>query len=340
MAPAAFIATFFLLLSSLASASPLVPRQADGTTSGTCTELHQRKAWHNLSDDEKAAYIEAELCLINSPPKTGHPLAQNRWDEFTIAHAVQAQWIHDTGTFLPWHRYVVLTHENALRDECNYTGYQPYWEETLDVGALASSVVFDPATGFGGQGGQCLDDGPFANLTVHLQYNFTSLEFYAEDRCVHRAFNESYFLLADQKYIDECFASDDGTVALACYFVKPHTSGHGGVGGLMSDVAGSIGDPLFFLHHTNLDRLWWNWQQVDADARTNAIGPLRNQPSADWLASFGLPAPGPEFLDYSGDDGGNVTTLGHVIWIAGLAPNVTIADVVDLGNDLNCAEYV
>lgn len=234
----------------------------------------------------------------------------------------------------------MLAHEHALRDECGYAGYQPYWEETLDMGAMASSAVFDPATGFGGQGGDCLDDGPFAGLTVHLSYDFTSLEFRAEDRCVSRAFNESFFLLGDQAAIDGCFNSADPADALTCYGAGPHGSGHGGVGGTMLDVAGSIGDPLFYLHHTNLDRLWWDWQQVDPDNRTYAIGPLRNQPTESFRQAFGqLPAPGPEFLDYSGDDG-NVTTLNHVLWLAGLAPNVTIADVMDLSNNLNCAEYV
>ncbi|KAJ0104427.1 hypothetical protein J7T55_010891 [Diaporthe amygdali] len=340
MATATFITAILICLTSLTVATPLLSRQTDATVSQACTELHQRKAWHQLSADEKAAYIEAELCLMNLPPKTGHPLAQNRWDEFTIAHEVQTQWIHDVGGFLPWHRYLVLAHENILRDECNYAGYQPYWEETLDMGNLASSIVFDPVTGFGGQGGQCLDDGPFANLTIHLSYNFTSLEFYADDRCVSRHFNDTSFLLGNQTNIDKCFAMDDGIAALDCYFGNPHTSGHGGVGGTMANVAASIGDPLFFLHHTNLDRLWWDWQQVDPDTRTNAIGPLRNQPTETFRTRFSLPAPGPEFLDYSGDNGGNITTLGHVVWLAGLELNVTISDVMDLGNDLNCAVYV
>lgn len=234
----------------------------------------------------------------------------------------------------------MLTHENALREECNYAGYQPYWEEALDMGALASSVLFDPVTGFGGQGGECIDDGPFSNLTINLSYNYTSLEFFADNRCVSRSFDDDSFLLGNQSNIDACFDSDDGIVALDCYFGNPHGGGHLGVGGTMANVAASIGDPLFFLHHTNLDRLWWNWQQVDPDTRTYAIGPLRNQPPESFLETFGpLPAPGPEFLDYSGDNG-DITTLNHVLWLAGLAPNITLADVMDLSNTLNCAEYV
>lgn len=90
MAPLALISALSMGL-SFAFASPLWSRQTNPVISGTCPELHQRKAWHNLSDDEKAAYIEAELCLMHTPPKTGHPLVQNRWDEFTVAHEVQTR---------------------------------------------------------------------------------------------------------------------------------------------------------------------------------------------------------------------------------------------------------
>jgi len=38
---------------------------------------------------------------------------------------------------------------------------------------------------------------------------------------------------------------------------------HGGVhiwvGGTMSDASVSPADPVFWLHHSNLDRLWWKW---------------------------------------------------------------------------------
>lgn len=32
-----------------------------------------------------------------------------------------------TGNFLYWHRYFIHTFETALRDECGYDGYLPYW---------------------------------------------------------------------------------------------------------------------------------------------------------------------------------------------------------------------
>jgi len=34
----------------------------------------------------------------------------------------------------------------------------------------------------------------------------------------------------------------------------------------------SPGDPIFFLHHAWLDRLWWTWQSQDPANRLNEIG--------------------------------------------------------------------
>lgn len=44
----------------------------------------------------------------------------------------------------------------------------------------------------------------------------------------------------------------------------------------------SPNDPVFFLHHCNVDRLWWQWQQNHPDAvlhRTNP-GPGSTGPAA------------------------------------------------------------
>ncbi len=38
-----------------------------------------------------------------------------------------------------------------------------------------------------------------------------------------------------------------------------HGSVHVWVGGLMSDPATAAADPIFWMHHCNLDRLWWQW---------------------------------------------------------------------------------
>jgi tyrosinase len=65
----------------------------------------------------------------------------------------------------------------------------------------------------------------------------------------------------------------------------------------------------------------------------------RNVPLANFLLTNQVPYPSSAVLDYDGDPG-NTTTLNHTLWMAGIIPNATIAEVMDLGGDLICAEYI
>lgn len=103
----------------------------------------------------------------------------------------------------------------------------------------------------------------------------------------------------------------------------------------MGDPTYSPGDPLFYLHHSYLDKLWWEWQKLDYPARLTDMG----GPNLPALTPPGTVWPGPEVTDYFGD-GGNTTTLNHVLWMVGLEPNVTIADVMNLNGELICYEYL
>ena len=48
-----------------------------------------------------------------------------------------------------------------------------------------------------------------------------------------------------------------------------HGSIHIWVGGTMSDASVSPADPVFWLHHANLDRLWWQWYNSSAGNHQN-----------------------------------------------------------------------
>jgi tyrosinase len=56
-------------------------------------------------------------------------------------------------------------------------------------------------------------------------------------------------------------------------FSAPINGIHGGVhiwvGGTMSDASVSPADPVFWLHHANLDRLWWQWYNSPAGNHQN-----------------------------------------------------------------------
>ncbi|TVY52368.1 Tyrosinase-like protein orsC [Lachnellula cervina] len=111
--------------------SNLATWAADGNLNGSCTleNAAVRREWGNLTTTERQNYTNAVLCLMSAPAKTNAtqvPGAKTRYDDFLYQHINQTLTIHQTANFLSWHRWFVYTYEQALRNECGYTGYQPY----------------------------------------------------------------------------------------------------------------------------------------------------------------------------------------------------------------------
>jgi len=64
---------------------------------------------------------------------------------------------------------MVYNYEKELRNSCGYKGAQPYWDWTLDTRSANSifrSPVFDPKTGFGGNGPFVENPNPFPPAPV------------------------------------------------------------------------------------------------------------------------------------------------------------------------------
>ncbi|KAK9773957.1 putative Tyrosinase copper-binding domain-containing protein [Seiridium cardinale] len=327
-------------LYSLATLSCLA-RVSFASANGTCVQPNQRKAWHTLTDLEKADYLKAEKCLLAAPAKGGVvDGAVTRWDELHWVHITQSNVIHSVGDFLPWHRLYVTLHERLLQDECNYTGAQPYWDEQRD--ADASIYVADASVwgaddlSFGTTQDGCVVDGAFANTTLRLNQELGVKN--TTEYCLSRSYDDSYWAWANSTYSDTCFAKANYSDAWPCWSKSPHSSAHLAVGGTLEDQAASPGEPLFFLHHANLDRLWWRWQQGNLPSRLYEMSG-RSIPPLTSLTSYGWLFPSNEIMDYDGD-AYNTTTLNHVLWMANLAPNATISEVMDLGGDSICAEYI
>jgi tyrosinase len=118
---------------------------------------------------------------------------------------------HDAAPFLPWHRYFIHVYELALRQECGYTGHLAYWDWTLDWKDPAKSPIWDPETGFGGDGnpsgnetvfsGRCVMDGPFADYTVYYSNNTVN------PHCLSRGFA----CMEESGHFDGIFLSPQAT---------------------------------------------------------------------------------------------------------------------------------
>lgn len=118
--------------------------------------VHANKLRSAFSTAEKKDYIKAVQCLAKLPPKFPKsvcPGCQNRFDDFVATHIRQTFSVHNTGNFLPWHRYFTYAYEKTLRDECGYKGYQPYynWPKWSDD-PTKSPLLDGSETSLGGNG--------------------------------------------------------------------------------------------------------------------------------------------------------------------------------------------
>lgn len=158
-----------------------------------------------------------------------------------------------------------------------------------------------------GTGGGCVTGGPFIQDKLHIgpfgaMYDNKT----ATPRCLTRNFNPqlaeaaaSYASISDTLRAKNFGQFRQGVEKPRIQYLKDpktgnytrigrggdlHTIGHSGVGGEMSDLFTSVNDPIFFLHHANVDRMWWLWQTMDLPKRLKDIkgGPMpRGFPTDD-----------------------------------------------------------
>ncbi|KAE8833967.1 hypothetical protein HRS9122_08047 [Pyrenophora teres f. teres] len=303
----------------------------------------------DLTPSERKAYTTAVTCLLTSPsklPPTTYPGAKSRYDDFTVVHMNMTPTVHSTANFLHWHRYFIWAYESALRTECAYTGYQPYWnwarypdlvhspmyaadEYSMGgngdaVGPHANLTLGPGQTLPAGPGGGCVTTGPFANLTIHLGPVFPTVDAkfnisanplatgYGDNpRCLRR--DVSNFLpqkyLTPDRLVRHVTSNTDirgfqhslqlnVTDTFAALHVAGHYSVWGDPGG---DVFVSPGDPVFWLHHAQVDRHWWMWALWDEaevgrrtgmyDGGTNWFDPNSRKGTPEDEQELGVVAP-------------------------------------------------
>jgi tyrosinase len=110
-----------------------------------------------------------------------------------------------------------------------------------------------------------------------------------------------------------------------------HGGGHLAVGGDTGDVGNpysSPGDPLFYLHHANMDRLWNKWQRFNWSARKNDIAGPDTQFAYPWNFFGDIP--------YQ-----NITLDYQMDFVQLLAPGryIKIREVMDITSPALCYTY-
>ncbi|KAH8883227.1 Di-copper centre-containing protein [Thozetella sp. PMI_491] len=297
----------WLLLSGLVAGDAVLDLQKQGRPNVDAQVAKSKTG--DISNSTKKEYISAMLCLMSKPSKLDqrkYPGAKSRYDDFVAVHINQTLSIHGTGNFLSWHRYYLWSFEQALRNECGYTGTQPYWDWGRWAQDPERSPIFDGSDtslsgngekinhkgqsfGPAGNGGGCVKTGPFKNMTVHLGPLSPSVDpapprnpqadgYGDNPRCLRR--DISNYLSSRYTRTQDIVSlisqnKDIGTFQNIMQNVSPmgvHSAGHftiaGDPGG---DFYTSPNDPAFWVHHGMIDRTWAIWQSQEPSTRTNVI---------------------------------------------------------------------
>lgn len=158
------------------------------------------------------------------------------------------------GHFLPWHRAYLVCFEDIIRDVSGDEEFTlPYWDYTND------SHIPPEFTD--------KDDPQFASLFIASRNNFINGGQAIEDIAPG---------LLNLEAMDIGHLLDEGGEQ----GFSRHLDGnlHGnlhsavGTGTNMGSVPYAAGDPIFWLHHCNIDRVWASWNKMGG----------KNPPASDW----------------------------------------------------------
>lgn len=183
--------------------------------------------------------------------------------------------------------------------------YIPDQEDIILGASSGLPPIYLPA----GSGGGCVKSGPFKDMKVNLgpaaldvpggisESNPNGPLSY-NPRCLRRDLSD----VVNQRYANATAVISNILNPQTVYDFQMqmqgipgsgnlgiHGGGHYALGGDPGrDVFTSPGDPAFYLHHSNIDRVWWIWQMLNPSKRilgnvalmgTNTF--LNNPPSAD-----------------------------------------------------------
>ncbi|KAH8994114.1 Di-copper centre-containing protein [Lactarius hatsudake] len=330
-----------------------------------CIKPAIRKEWRALRTQEKMEWIRAVNCLSHLPhdpaltPKVNRSVSlippvnasSSYYDDFVYLHMDLNTVIHFTGEFLPWHRWFLYAFEETLKSRCGYHGVSPYWNWTIDAPNFFESSFWkdsNPESGLGGWGDPKADysvpDGGFRKL--HLSY--------PSPHIVRRNFTLRPFDIPLVVFTDPSLEANTTFLAPAVEkileipdykgFQKALEAGpHGAVHLIVSaDLAGNCpqnasncipgpkwapNDPLFWLHHAMIDKLWYDWQhRSQTNAESFFGGSVEALQSVESYNKY--PTGAPPFLN-----------LSSVMPADGLFPEVAIGDVMDTTSGILCYVY-
>jgi tyrosinase len=212
----------------------------------------------NANNSDLAAYRRGVAAMKALPPSD-----PRNWIRFADIHRDFCP--HGNWYFLPWHRAYLVALENIIRDLSDKDDFAlPYWDWTVDRRLPPAFAEGNPRT----------------NPLNHARPGMSRTELLPDDMVGPQVMSRilmspdfEAFGSARPRGQNSTGAQWQRRVGAKTEFeFNPHDGVHGTIGGDMAQVSSASRDPIFYLHHCNVDRVWAAW-----NGRGNA-----NSPEAMW----------------------------------------------------------
>ena len=185
------------------------------------------------------------------------PADPRNWERFAEIHGNSCP--HGNWYFLPWHRAYLVSFEQVVRELSGKADFAlPYWNWTADrqfpaafaAGDRNSNPLFNARPGLANL--RLADDMVGGQVMSRI---LASPDFEAFGSTRPRGQND-----ASARWQRRMGSKTE-------LEFNPHDGVHQAVGGDMGQVALSSRDPIFYLHHANVDRLWSAWNARGRSSR-------------------------------------------------------------------------
>lgn len=218
-------------------------------------------------DDPILETLREFVTMMKDPSRNGQPVS---WAGFSDVHGSFAVGFnlcpHRNWYFLPWHRSYNRMYEVAARALTGNNDFaMPYWDWTAqpDFPAAFGDPTFDGAPnplfvpGRAMQTGDELDPAVVGQTVMDGVYATVDYELFGTSRP------------SGQNSLDPSWIQVSGIQGTL--EATPHNLVHCDVGGPFFCSPASPQDPIFLMHHGNLDRVWAQWIFL---GRSNSTDPL------------------------------------------------------------------
>ncbi|KAJ3270830.1 hypothetical protein HDV01_007379 [Terramyces sp. JEL0728] len=267
-----------------------------------CSPGPVRREWRQLSGGQQQAFLNAVNKLNQRQDDTGNDSSSPAgWSfaHFAQVHARYQYANHNQGgtqapPFFAWHRIFLHYYEKALQS-IDPSVTLPYWDWSQDSqNPLASDVLALSSFGVSVDGSGCVTGGHLSGWSSAVNGG-----------CLKRCSASGQALYGSNSVVYLMNSSPNYASLNRQIQDAPHAAVHNVIGGRCNDggvgdfyTMSSAGDPIFYMHHAMVDKIWMMWQNTCPSKFNSDYSGSMNAP----LAPFRETAQ--DVLNFSAKDGG------------------------------------